>query len=372
MADKPEDEIDRQSFHPKLYLFKKGKTIRAVIGSSNFTISGIKKNIELNIELQGNYADEPEINKIIGFFEETWNSWYSLPACDNGNLIDSYIEYIKEEKEAKNSPKITSIIDRIEQLASEATEELQADLNRDIAYMFGLMCGRGILFDKSNRKVVISFYGNILNLNDEENKGYIFAKGISDIRFPQDEALRKDAENSLENLTNLFIRAGTGDTVLLERIKERSYHLTITFSQSSPYWKKIIQLTKHLDDDSTPMENPLIPDEILNSSNNILKAFIRGYFDMRSRVSSGDSLPNGKLRIAVGIGTNAEKFGEKLTEILKNRFNIFSASYSSGKSRKKDNMIRIYPIHLNLDFFSSHWKKLLLKDFQNFNEEHFP
>ncbi|MDO8689969.1 MAG: phospholipase D-like domain-containing protein [Dehalococcoidia bacterium] len=46
------------TYHPKLYLMRKGEEITAVIGSSNLTQGGLRRNIELNVVLRANVREE--------------------------------------------------------------------------------------------------------------------------------------------------------------------------------------------------------------------------------------------------------------------------------------------------------------------------
>lgn len=45
-------------YHPKMYLMRSESTVAAIIGSSNLTEGGLKKNIEVNIVLQASIRDE--------------------------------------------------------------------------------------------------------------------------------------------------------------------------------------------------------------------------------------------------------------------------------------------------------------------------
>ncbi len=45
------------TYHPKLYLMRKGEEVTAVIGSSNLTQGGLRRNIELNVVLRANVKE---------------------------------------------------------------------------------------------------------------------------------------------------------------------------------------------------------------------------------------------------------------------------------------------------------------------------
>lgn len=45
-------------YHPKLYAMRKGEEVISVIGSSNLTEGGLKRNVEVNVVIEGNIRDE--------------------------------------------------------------------------------------------------------------------------------------------------------------------------------------------------------------------------------------------------------------------------------------------------------------------------
>lgn len=58
-------------FHPKVLLALKGDQIRALIGSSNLTTGGYKRNIEANVLLDGK-RDAPELHALTDWLDEQW------------------------------------------------------------------------------------------------------------------------------------------------------------------------------------------------------------------------------------------------------------------------------------------------------------
>ena len=372
MSERPDDEKDRPSFHPKLYIFRKDDKAKIILGSSNFTNAGLHRNVEMNMEVECD--DESEFYfQIFSRFYEMWNSWYALPASDNWELIESYGQVKKSQKKstAKFEQKEKQIIEKIEEIVDRSALDLKKPLNRETAYLFGLLCGKGII-EKTRRKITIRKWSNVMNTSDDANKGYIFVKGISTIKLPQDFAIEKDANNTKETLENLFNRANTGDTIKIVRKGDRHYWVEITFSRDSQYWKKILQLIDKFRGNNY-FNNPKVPEELLEANKNLKIAFLRGYFDIRARISQADRFPNeGPLRIALQIGTHAIEFGKTILTMLRDDFDIESARPEWGASRDRDNMIRMNPRDLSINFFSSPWKKLLLKDFQEFNKKNFP
>lgn len=68
----------RQNFHPKLYLARRADTVRALVGSSNLTGGGLRKNLEANLRIEG-AASEPVLRDLVGFHESLWNSSCAVP-----------------------------------------------------------------------------------------------------------------------------------------------------------------------------------------------------------------------------------------------------------------------------------------------------
>lgn len=100
LAVKPETGEDRPSFHPKLYIFSKKGNTKVIIGSSNFTLSGIRKNVEINVEIECNENKDLYSNVILKFYD-MWNDWFSLPVIDNWELLEIYSQIFKSEKKKK-------------------------------------------------------------------------------------------------------------------------------------------------------------------------------------------------------------------------------------------------------------------------------
>ncbi|MGO7050377.1 phospholipase D-like domain-containing protein [Rhizobium johnstonii] len=50
-------EANLPTFHPKVYVFRRGANASVIVGSANLTSGGLRKNHELSILLQGNHAD---------------------------------------------------------------------------------------------------------------------------------------------------------------------------------------------------------------------------------------------------------------------------------------------------------------------------
>jgi HKD family nuclease len=62
-------------FHPKCYLFQRGNTLKAIVGSSNLTSSGLESGIEWNVFLDS--EQENDLNELTLSYEKLWYSEHS-------------------------------------------------------------------------------------------------------------------------------------------------------------------------------------------------------------------------------------------------------------------------------------------------------
>jgi len=81
-----------EGFHPKLFMFEKGNNLKVIVGSSNLTSAGLKKNIEANVLLQGQVS-EPIFRRIDLFFENVFNSSSSLDRNVVRVYRSSYVKF---------------------------------------------------------------------------------------------------------------------------------------------------------------------------------------------------------------------------------------------------------------------------------------
>lgn len=370
LVDEKEQKTAR-SFHPKMYLFKNKERTRVIIGSSNFTISGIRKNFELNLQIEAD-NEHKLIQQIQEYFISIWRSWYALPVDDNYELIIQYDNIQKRDVELSQEKDRQEMSQNLQNLVKKAVIRAKQPLNREIAYLWGLVVGAGESF-LEERKIVINLRRQFRGKKDSNYRGYIYIEGISNFQEKIEEILKRDSIKIVENLNDLFSKAETHDKASYStRKKEKSFQseITIEFDEKSPYWS-IIRDYIGLCESNKISQKPLLPEEILCAEKNIKKALLRGYFDTRARLSGADRYPNGPLRVALQLGTYAVEFGDQIVKILQEDFNVTSAKLQLGSNRGRDNLIRMNPEDLDPSFFSSYWQSLLLKDFQLYNQEHY-
>jgi HKD family nuclease len=90
------------TYHPKLYLFNKGKNVKSIIGSSNLTEGGLKKNIEANVVIETNID-----NEMISDAYNTYNvlKYHQQRVLPDQEFIDLYAQLANVSKEQNHKIK---------------------------------------------------------------------------------------------------------------------------------------------------------------------------------------------------------------------------------------------------------------------------
>ena len=91
-------------FHPKLYLFRKGDIVQAVIGSHNLTQSAMNRNIEASVLIEGLRHDDT-LKELSQFIQTAWSSARPLTS----DFIQRYSEQYKAKAQARES--LTAFVD---------------------------------------------------------------------------------------------------------------------------------------------------------------------------------------------------------------------------------------------------------------------
>lgn len=85
-----------EGFHPKLFIFERGRNLKVIVGSSNLTSAGLTKNIEANVLLEG-ADDEPVFRCIDLFFENLFRDASPL----NKTVVRKYKSSYLKSKNAQ-------------------------------------------------------------------------------------------------------------------------------------------------------------------------------------------------------------------------------------------------------------------------------
>jgi HKD family nuclease len=90
------------TYHPKLYLFNKNNKVKSIIGSSNLTEGGLKKNIEANVVIESSIDDD-----MISDAYDTYNrlKYHQQRVLPDQEFIDIYTQLAKVTKEQNRNLK---------------------------------------------------------------------------------------------------------------------------------------------------------------------------------------------------------------------------------------------------------------------------
>ena len=101
-------EDEKQGFHTKGYVFRKGETYRVIIGSSNMTLNALTTNQEWNTKIvstkKGEFATET-----VTEFERLWNAKQALDYDDFIELYREKYNLIKEQRRLAKAQEIPSL-----------------------------------------------------------------------------------------------------------------------------------------------------------------------------------------------------------------------------------------------------------------------
>lgn len=118
-----------EGFHPKIFFFEDGEKRTAIVGSSNLTFSGLTKNVEANVLLEGSRSDE--VFKDIEVFYG--NLWEASPYLDEDivrRYKDSQIRH--RSRASRTRPKIPKT--KLPRTADLSSVDVVRNSNRGIAF----------------------------------------------------------------------------------------------------------------------------------------------------------------------------------------------------------------------------------------------
>jgi len=237
-----------------------------------------------------------------------------------------------------------------------------------------LIAGGGYLISKN--KLKIRYHKGAFH-KGKRYEGLIYSPGISDLKLKQAEAIRKDVNNIAERIRDYLKRKNSKDSVAIHKQREYDYSIIITFKKSSPILNAVraylakCQISKQ-------RVVPVFAEELSKASNdNIPMSFIKGYADVRGRITATDREgTNGPLRIALSFSAGADDFAEDVKALLETRFSFKRINLLLGGARHRETVLRIDPVDIKnagpLKFFSVNWIDILLNDYANYNLKHYP
>ncbi len=354
-------------YHPKFYLFHNSKSYRVIIASSNFTIGGIKNNIECNLSLSG--KPDALFRKFRAFFSDLWNAEYSINVLNNSQLLDAYgdafLASVKHNT-AKNK-KLQKLRKAIGKEASSIIKTKRDVFSPDFAYLLGLTSANSKI-DLKKPRLVIDLKRGLANRGNK-HEGYYYNPDISDYKISQIEAHRKDVERITENLTALFLHLDSNDKISTEHVDGYHFRIAVTFAKNSVIFEEMRRLRIET---SRNKVVPFIPKKILRSNDaDIIRSFVKGYCDLKSRISASDGIyktQRGKkvfssLRMGISIPHDAAELLRDFKTLLKKIGLEEGVSVTDPSRRSRENLIRIDVRNVPYELLGTHWRRIFLKDF---------
>ena len=359
------DQKLQGNYHPKFYLFSNNDYYRVIIGSSNFTLGGITQNIECNLSIYG--LKDSLFLEFTNFFDELWSSECSINILNHGDLLDAYqsvfLRNVKET-ESKNK-KLLKLRKKIEIKADDIIKTKREVLNEEFTYLLGLISGNSKI-NLKKRVLTIDLFRGLAN-RGKDYEGYYYNPDISDYKISQYEAHKKDVDRISENLDLLFKHLNTQDKISKNHISGYHFQVEIKFDKNSMVLEEIKNIEIPINRNKVM---PFIPKNILESKDKkIITSFIRGYCDLKSRISISDGIYDRKrgvyslLRVGISL-----PHGD--SELLNNFQNLFrmiglekGVNVTDPSKRSRENLIRIDVRYVPYEIIGTHRRRIFLNDF---------
>jgi HKD family nuclease len=355
-------------YHPKFYLFHNKEIYRVIIGSSNFTLGGIKHNIECNLTIHGNQDDL--FKTLVSYFNELWTAEYSINVLGHGELLDVYQQAFQKsaKADASKTTKLQALRERVQKTANQIVKLKKDVLNEEFAYLLGLISANSEINWKK-RELIIDLQRGIAN-RGKPYEGYYYNPDISDYKISQYDAHKKDVDRITESINLLIKHLGTRDRLTAQHISGYHFQIKIRFDKNSPIFEEIKNLNIEV---SRKKIVPFVPEIILSSKDTkIMTSFIRGYCDLKSRISVSDGIYDTRkqiyslLRMGISLPHGATKLVKQFLMLLEKIRVKKGVSATDPRQRTRENLIRIDVRNVPYDLVGTHWRRIFLKDFATY------
>lgn len=366
-------EADAGFMHSKLYVFE-GLNNAIIAGSSNFSMGGLRENIESCIQVS-NPPDE--------FFEETtsfiatlWHSKYSIDPTVHPDIFEEYkkihAEWSSERFSEKRSLRLNDLSKKIKML--NVDEEYENN-NLDLFYLLGLLAAN-IKFQStesiSSGALEFRYKSQIQNSNNPSERGYITSiidgERLGDIKLDQLQTMKKYVTGIVKKIEE-FLKLHDPDVrVNLEDRTQSSVNfiIKINFKKNNIVLESIAKYFELCKSKSPEgIVTPVLPSNMNKIEKNVGIHFAQGYTDFRSRLSQADKVGR-KLRIGVQIDKDAVRFLYEFRDYLQ-RVHDLEVNVNDGSARGKDNMLRITASAGTNALFNSTWQKQMNAEFAKYN-----
>jgi len=353
-------------FHSKFYLFYDNDKYCAIIGSSNFTLGGLKNNIECNFCLSSERDDL--FVELSGYFWKLWESKGAINILAHQEILDDYKRITDEAKKhnAQVAKHIKQLNEDLNTKASEIIKAKDTQINAEFAYFLGLISANSI----------IDYEKGIILINLQRGKvsgGLYYYPDVSSYKISQDEAHRKDTELIQEKLKGILMIIDPSCAISSRQLKGYHFEISIHAMPDSRIFQYLkahgVKVDKH------NRTIPFVPKDLERlRRRNITMAFLRGYCDLKSRISLSDGIYStigGKkkisiLRMGVSLSHRHPELLPKFRRLFKQVRLERSVSYSDPTKRNREFLMRIDVRSLPVDLVGTHWRKIFLKDFKNY------
>jgi len=220
--------------------------------------------------------------------------------------------------------------------------------------------------------LIIDLYRGIAN-RGKKYEGYYYNPDISDYKISQYDAHKKDVERIYENLDQLSKHMNTRDAISKNHVDGYHFQIEIKFEKDSVVFEEIKKLMIPI---SRTKVIPFIPKDILKSKDKkIVTSFIRGYCDLKSRISVSDGIYDTKkriynlLRMGISLPHGDSEFLNNFNYLLKKIGLEKGVSVTDPSKRSRENLIRINVRYVPYEILGTHWRRIFLNDFVNYMKE---
>ncbi|MFQ6114619.1 MAG: hypothetical protein ACE5NG_11150, partial [bacterium] len=201
-------------------------------------------------------------------------------------------------------------------------------------------------------------------------EGYYHNSDISDYKISQYDARKKDVDRITESLNILIKHLGTRDKVSTHHVDGYHFQIKINFDKSSVVIEEIKNLNLTV---SRGKVVPFIPETILECKDKkIIMSFLRGYCDLKSRISVSDGIYDTKLgiysllRMGISLPHSATQLIQQFLTLLRKIGVEKGVSATDPSQRTRENLIRIDVRNVPYELVGTHWRRILLKDFASY------
>jgi HKD family nuclease len=369
--DNPEGGL-RGHYHPKFYLFHNHDKYCVMVGSSNFTLGGIKDNIECNLCVDGPHDDL--FQKLQCFFAELWSAEYAINILNHQQILDVYQEAFPQKSRERNLRDrwLAKLRKELAPKAATIIATKKGVFSSEVAYLLGLVNANGRM-DLERRVLTIDLKRGVAN-RGTSYEGYYYNPDISNYRISQYEAHKRDVDRIKENLNLLSRHLGSGGGIRHKHVEDYHFQIIIEFGKDSA-------LLREINGQNIPTSRnrvvPSVPVWVKESEDHeIVRSFIKGYCDLKSRMSDSDGIykTHGQkkvysaLRMGISIPHGAAEFLRDFVDLLEKLDIQEGVSTTDPQRRSREILVRIDVRNVPYELIGTHWRRIFLRDFVSYIE----